>query len=843
MKNSMTKITMIVLIMASLFMTMPAVADAGNPKISGHLRYAMEYGVMAVEPVDNVIATSRDADAVITTNGKMRPDGVANKIAKKVKPAKEPISRRERIALPSMIGGAIMTEYEPTDEEIKQLKDLGVEIRSRMGTLTTVTMPTAKINEIADLRFVRFIDGAKPVRMHLDEAIPEMGAMESWVCGYTGDGVIIGIVDSGIDEGHGDFWFDTGKTNSKILYLWDQTDDTGPVPDGYDYGTEWNKTDIEAGICAENDTNGHGTHVAGIAASSGNETGNYTGAAPDAEIVFVKTTLEDADIIDGWYYIVERAQAEGKPCVISCSIGAYFDPHDGSDPLAQAANWCAAQGVLVICSAGNDGCWPVHATIQQPRTEIWSDDFESGFGNWVTDGADPTWHLEDSRSTSQDNSTHPGSCGEICEYVNNQTSTMTMVNSVDLSATTYPVMAFQLWSEIEYYEDYLYVDVSPDDGVTWAEGIWSYSGEDANWRGMLVDLSPFKSDQVKIRFRFESDWIYTYEGPYIDDVVICDQVDECGGSYVYDDTYNLEVALDSYWRESEVDLYYDSDDNVSIEVRTANGYVSANEACANGSGTGWAIEVYYTEGPTYKNYFVYAYDEDPSLNEVIEIRMDAVGPGGVNRWDAWMLPVYYEGGYFRDVDDMDYFKSVGSPATAESCIAVGAYTTKTAWNSSDGDTHYYPSAMMDRLAFFSSHGPTRDCRMKPEITASGFGIMSAMSADSSPSTAYIDPDGTHRMMAGTSMSAPVVAGAAALYLDKYPDASPLWVKKFLMENASREDLFTGSPITQTQYWGSGKLRLPTQPPDWPIPELSTLLLVSAGVLLIAGYVGLRRRKE
>ena len=805
--------------------------EVASDKISGYLKYAMEHGSLEIEPVEKIGITPTEKPA--------KPVGIA-----RIKAAKELKGPRERKPLPAVIGGAIMTEAPLTEEQMQQLESLGVEIRSRMGTVTTVNMPKEKIHEIAALDFVRYIEGPKAARMHLDAAVPEIGAPTAWAQGYTGEDVIIGIVDTGIDWAHGDFWFDAAKTESKILYIWDQTDGTGPAPAPYGYGTEWTRADIEAGTCTETDDDGHGTHVAGIAASSGKETGNYKGVAPSANIVFVKTMGWTDAYIDGWNYIVQRAQAEGKPCVISCSWGSYFSSHDEFDPWAQAADWCAAQGVQVICSAGNDGDWPVHATIQQPRTVIWSDDFESGFGNWVTDGGTPTWHLVDTHWTSYNHSAWPGN-DSTGLYENDQISTMTMANSVDLSATTYPLLAFQLWPEIEYWFDYLHVDVSSDDGATWREDVWFYCDEDANWRGMLVDLTPYKSDQVKVGFRFESDDSITYEGPYIDDVVIYDQTDNCGDTYSAGETYNLEVALDSWWEESLVDLYYDLDDNVSINVSTTNGWVLANEADAFGSGVNWDIEIYYLEGPNWKSYFVYAYDNDTSYNETIEIHVNTVNPGGVNRWDAWTLPWYYEWGYFRDVNDMDYFKSVGSPASAFTCKAVGAYTTKECWGSIDGNTYCYLYAENDTLAYFSSHGPTRDCRMKPELTASGFGVMSALSGDASIDIEDTDPDGEHWMMAGTSCSAPMVAGAVALYLDAYPDADPGTINYEFMMNA-REDEFTGDtwPDVENQYWGAGKLGLPPLPAPAAVPAITPIGLIAlVGLLSVIAAISIRIRRR
>ena len=138
--------------------------------------------------------------------------------------------------------GIILTKEPLTDDQIRELENLGVSVQSRMGNLITVTMPKDKVFDVASLDFVRYVEGPKPLCMFLDVAVPETGApTAAWSKGYTGKDVIIGIVDTGIDWKHGDFWFDEAKTRSKILYIWDQTNNTGPSPAPYGYGTEWTK--------------------------------------------------------------------------------------------------------------------------------------------------------------------------------------------------------------------------------------------------------------------------------------------------------------------------------------------------------------------------------------------------------------------------------------------------------------------------------------------------------------------------------------------------------------------------------------------------------------------------
>ena len=124
--------------------------------------------------------------------------------------------------------------------------------------------------------------------IHRDEAA--LGAA------YRGRGVVVGIVDSGIDIFHPDFRDPADSTRSRILAIWDQLDDSGPPPPGYSYGTLYTREDIEAALRGEaaiavSDELGHGTHVAATAAGNSPV---YTGMAPEAELVFVKL-LEDLD--------------------------------------------------------------------------------------------------------------------------------------------------------------------------------------------------------------------------------------------------------------------------------------------------------------------------------------------------------------------------------------------------------------------------------------------------------------------------------------------------------------------------------------------------------------------
>lgn len=179
---------------------------------------------------------------------------------------------------------------------------------------------------------------------------------------YTGNGVVVGIIDTGIDITHPDF--KTNGGNTRIKHLWDQTLATStntPMP--YNYGQEWNNTEIDNGDAAGHDPTyyyGHGTHITGIAAGNGLAIGKFAGVAPDADIVFVALDFNSTNpnlITDAVDYIYNKAQALGKPCVINCSFGDYYGSHDGKDLQAQMIkNMIVAQnGRSLVAAAGNGG--------------------------------------------------------------------------------------------------------------------------------------------------------------------------------------------------------------------------------------------------------------------------------------------------------------------------------------------------------------------------------------------------------------------------------------------------------------------------------------------------------
>lgn len=185
--------------------------------------------------------------------------------------------------------------------------------------------------------------------------------------GLTGRGVVVGIVDTGLDLAHDDFRDAQGRT--RVLYAWDQgaTDGTPPGVVGahvLDYGHECTAARIDAGECPMTDHVGHGTHVAGIAAGDGSATGNglpayrYVGTAPEADLIIVRAGdngFTSDQLLEGVAYILARAEQLGRPAVVNLSVSTQAGPHDGSTLLERGLNALAGPGRLLVAGAGNQG--------------------------------------------------------------------------------------------------------------------------------------------------------------------------------------------------------------------------------------------------------------------------------------------------------------------------------------------------------------------------------------------------------------------------------------------------------------------------------------------------------
>ncbi|WP_075769806.1 S8 family serine peptidase [Aerophototrophica crusticola] len=234
--------------------------------------------------------------------------------------------------------------------EFSQMPAHGITINQNSGRIRTAICPIEKIGVLASHPGVKFIYPSVQLKPKMDRALKLINFPSFQVkTNLTGKGVIIGIVDSGIDGRHPMF-------DGRIEAVWDQTIPGITVAEG-DYGHEL----TGHAISKARDENGHGTHVAGIAAGAHLQ---YQGVAPEAKLVIVKTDFQNAHIADGIRYIFRVAKSLGMPAVVNLSLGGHFDAHDGTDALSELINDVSGPGRLVCCAAGNEGDDDIHALTE-----------------------------------------------------------------------------------------------------------------------------------------------------------------------------------------------------------------------------------------------------------------------------------------------------------------------------------------------------------------------------------------------------------------------------------------------------------------------------------------------
>ncbi|SHK72214.1 Subtilase family protein [Anaerocolumna jejuensis DSM 15929] len=197
--------------------------------------------------------------------------------------------------------------------------------------------------------------------------------------GYSGKGVIIGFIDTGIDYRNQTFLKEDGT--SRILTIWDQSIDSSNYPQGFFYGTEYNNGMINEALKAENplavvpsmDTIGHGTMMAGIAGGSKNTESGFSGVADDIIFAVVKlkpakayikeffsippdaVCFQENDIITGVVYLHQLALANNKPLIICLGIGTSQSDHTGNRTLSRfLASFSEINGRAVAVAAGNE---------------------------------------------------------------------------------------------------------------------------------------------------------------------------------------------------------------------------------------------------------------------------------------------------------------------------------------------------------------------------------------------------------------------------------------------------------------------------------------------------------
>lgn len=238
---------------------------------------------------------------------------------------------------------AVLTfDHYPTAGELAAIKVSGVQVRPfRALPMVGVRGTSLQIRRLPALPGLRSVHFNRRLTYFLDESVPLIGADRVGAeLGYTGQGVTVAVIDSGIDATHPDLPFGTKVVQN--VKLAPDLFGTGPI--------------VLEGLSNTDTSSGHGTHVASTAGGTGAAlAGKYRGVAAGSKLVGVGTgeALFILTALEGFDWVMQNRTKYGIR-VISNSWGTSgaFSP---DDPINVASRIARDAGVVVVFAAGNDG--------------------------------------------------------------------------------------------------------------------------------------------------------------------------------------------------------------------------------------------------------------------------------------------------------------------------------------------------------------------------------------------------------------------------------------------------------------------------------------------------------
>lgn len=312
----------------------------------------------------------------------------------------------------------------------QQIERLGGRVTSTHGDIVVVNLTLSRLQSLASLPGVERVEASYSLFPMLDEVAASTGAnldpLKLERPDVTGKGVLVGIIDTGIDTTLAAFQNPDGT--SRIAYFWNflfltpERQPTVTFADGttetFSFGGEFTKADIDSGEFVGMDTDGHGTHVAGIAAANDPD---YPGMAPESTLISVVNESDNLEAgedffilsesgpnLDAYSYLIGRRDEMDLPLVVNQSQGTLMGPHDGSSLYEQALQNDIEDHNLIICiAAGNDRLVEKHAQDVIPANGTAVVDFQfdqdtpevdrylaNSMELWFAQGPEPELSLE-----------------------------------------------------------------------------------------------------------------------------------------------------------------------------------------------------------------------------------------------------------------------------------------------------------------------------------------------------------------------------------------------------------------------------------------------------------------
>ncbi len=571
------------------------------------------------------------------------------------------------------------------------IESKGVKLITEAGDFFTALIPIHSLENIFSVNGVVTVEIAEKVHSTMDNAriltnVNQVHAGTSLPQAYTGNGVVVGVIDGGFDYTHPNFR-NLNTQQTRISRVWEQN---GITTTPAAYGTEYVGSTAILNRMRDKIDASHGTHVTGIAAGSGGILNSpYKGVAYESEIVLVShsSTIpefifgDNTKVLDGINYIFNYSNNINKPSVINLSLGSHVGPHDGSSAFDQMCNSLVGNGRIIVGAAGNEGSDKIHTlkNLSQGNSQFSFIRFPNS--NLPTSGTEyvDIW-------------------GEVG-------------NNFEVAVNVYNVVT----NQFESYTQYVNTATNNSLNTTIYDNDTSSSPDPC-----IISITTESVNQ-------------------------------------YNNKPHATIIINNN-QQDDISRF------ILLEIRSNTGIVNT-----------WL-----------------ANDKNGIFSNLTEYNLNIAG-----------------------ITDGNTNMTVGEiGGTGNSIISVGAYTSKNTWTSLNGQNQNN-SNIFAQIAYFSSKGPTADGRIKPDITAPGSNISSSVSRfDSNYTTTSTNTvsgltDGTNNwlfgMMQGTSMSAPIVTGIIALWLQANPNLTVSQIKTIL-QNTSITDSYTGiGSAIPNNTWGRGKI--------------------------------------
>lgn len=255
---------------------------------------------------------------------------------------------------------------------LERLQNLNIKIIPLINNYAILRVPQELIQAIAEYDEIIYIE--KPKRLNFtirqgirSSCISPLQSDEFAGGGLFGEGVIVAIIDSGIDYRHPAFINENGTT--KILEIWDQSVGDGSNVDNYQIGTIFTERHITEALQnnvsltpATIDVSGHGTAVASIA----------SGVASGAKLLIVKlgqplpnTFPRTSELMMAIDYCVKKGEEMNLPIAINLSFGNNYGAHNGTSLLETFIDIAAQTGkTTIVAGTGNEAASAIHTEIE-----------------------------------------------------------------------------------------------------------------------------------------------------------------------------------------------------------------------------------------------------------------------------------------------------------------------------------------------------------------------------------------------------------------------------------------------------------------------------------------------